>query len=321
MENQKYLELLQLYVMDELEGEEKTLVEDRLMESAEYRDEYESLKGIFSMFEKNHHAAIDDSVLQSARDRLMNTIKSEKEKTNIFSRILSSLSEFLAPNYKYALGSITMAVIGLFTGYLLFTPKSIEKEMAMNSRSIDLDDFNKKGIDVSNIKIENPFAVDGDIQISFDAVRPITYRGKANDQTVLRLLAAALIGSENAGDRIRTINAIKAQEEKRIVVDVKIKEALITALKTDDNPAVRRESLSLLVKYPFDNEIRDAILFVLSQDQNSGLRVAAINALSNLKLDGISIDDKIKSELNKYAEADQDNFVKLRAANMLKGVE
>ncbi|MFH1197701.1 MAG: hypothetical protein V1720_18520 [bacterium] len=320
MENQKYLELLQLYIWDELEGEEKILVENKLLESDEYRIEYENLKRIYSALQQNHN--VDDAVLQSARKQLMDTIKAENEKINFFTRTLDLFSALFMPNYKYAMGSVAMVLVGLFVGYLLFAPSSpIDEEITASSKSIDLDDFDRKGIDVSNIRIENPFSMEGDIEISFDAVKPISYKGKADDQMILRLLAASLVNSENAGDRIRTINALKTQNEVEVVIDPQIKKALVTALKTDDNPAVRRETLNLLMKYPFDNEIRDAFLFVLSHDKNSGLRVAAINAFANLKLEGISIDDKIKNELNKYAEADQNNFIKLRAANMLKGDE
>ena len=100
-----------------------------------------------------------------------------------------------------------------------------------------------------------------------------------------------------------------------------MKNALITALEVDENPAVRKEALNTLMKLPFDTDIRDAFLFVLSNDRNSGMRVAAINALAQLKIEGTSLDDKILNVLNSKAENDKSDFIRLRAASLVQEVK
>jgi HEAT repeat protein len=130
------------------------------------------------------------------------------------------------------------------------------------------------------------------------------------------------VNEKNPGLRLRTVNTISSQlETEKFNADPKIKNALITALKIDDNPAVRREALNALIKFPFDGEIRDAYLFVLSNDHNSGMRVAAINALAQLKVEGTSLDDKILNVLNRKAENDESDFIRLRAASLVREVK
>ena len=131
----------------------------------------------------------------------------------------------------------------------------------------------------------------------------------------------ALLTSNNPGTRLKTLNTIASQTDENFIPDPKVKKALITSLKIDDNPAVRREALNVLKKFPYSEDIRDAFLYVLTNDDNSGLRVAAINALSDLSIAGISIDEKIKNELIKRAESDENEFIKLRAASLLREVK
>jgi len=89
-------------------------------------------------------------------------------------------------------------------------------------------------------------------------------------------------------------------------------------LKSDDNAAVRKEALYSLMQFPYDEEIRDGLLNTLSNDKNSGLRVAAINALADIKTKGISLDEVIRKTLNKKADQDDNDFVKIRSASLLK---
>ncbi len=76
--------------------------------------------------------------------------------------------------------------------------------------------------------------------------------------------------------------------------------------------------MNILMQYPIDEEIKGAFLNVLSDDPNSGLRVQAINALVNLRMEGVTFDDEIRNTLNNKAANDENRFVQLRAASLLK---
>jgi HEAT repeat protein len=114
------------------------------------------------------------------------------------------------------------------------------------------------------------------------------------------------------------LNTLAVKTESNFTPDDKVKKALITSLKIDENPGVRREALNVLKKFPKDEEIKEAFLYVLSNDRNSGLRVSAINALVDWKQEDISLDDEMRNILNKKAEADPNEYVRIRAASLLK---
>jgi len=323
MNIEKFIEQAHLYMMDELEGDEKIQFENVLLENDEFQKEFETIKNIHETIIANRPAEADEKLLTSARNSLMRAIRNESVKPKLSERISSVLKNIFITNYKFAFGGTGLFVIGLFVGYFYFMSLSNNKPMIVTSNKIDLDKV-QSGIEsgdvkISNIKIPTNITGGGEIEVSFDAIKPISYKAGADDPFIQRLLASALVTERNPGLRLRTVNTISSQlEMEKQILDPKIKSALITALKVDNNPAVRKEALNALIKFPFDNEIRDAYLFVLSNDRNSGMRVTAINALSQLKVDGNSLDDKILKVLNRKAETDESDFIRLRAASLVR---
>jgi hypothetical protein len=135
-------------------------------------------------------------------------------------------------------------------------------------------------------------------------------------------LINALLSGSNPGIRIRSISTISDQsKQKAFEPDKKIKVALLTAMKNDSNPAVRKEALIVLQRYSFDDQIRDALLYVMSKDKNSGMRVAAINALADWNKEQRVMDEILKLALTKQAQTNNNTFVKIRAASILQEVK
>ena len=321
MNKTELMEMIHLYLMDELNADEKLFIEDRLMEDDELQKEFNNIKSLYTALTENRPKPVSDRVLNSARTDLMRKIRTEESKTTVMAKITDALKTFFTTNYKYALSGAATMVVGIFIGYIFFTPAEIKNNLSLPPNNINVDDVTQKDIQISNIRFPNPFSDNGDIEISFDAIKPISYKGKLSDPVTQRLLATALVTEQNPGLRLKTVSSIASQTKKgEVKPDPKVENALITTLKVDDNPAVRKEALNVLVKYPFDEEIRDALLFVLSNDKNSGMRVSAINALADLKLQGTSIDDEMRTVLNNKAQSDDNDFIRLRAASLLKEV-
>jgi hypothetical protein len=323
MNKEKFLEQAQLYLMDELDKNEKIEFENLIMENDKLRDEFDSIKKVFESFLLSRPEEVDEKLLESARNNLIRTVRNEAAKEPGKNKNHGWINNILLVNYKLAFGSLALVVIGVFVGYFLFY--SSNQQITTNSKSIDLDNPASYETKISNIKIPVPFFEGGDIEVIFggtSGTSPISYKGRADDPVIQRALATVLITQDNPGLKLRTVNTLASSvESEQFIPDPKVKSALITAMKYDKNPAVRREALNVLMKFSFDLEIRDAYLYVLSNDSNSGLRVAAINALATLKVQGTSLDDKIISVLNKKAEGDESDFIRLRAASLIKEVK
>lgn len=321
MNKEEFLELAQLYLLNELSDDQAKLFESELNKSLEWRAEFNSLKNLFEDFTRAAPGKCSDELLSSARNNLNYNIRREYSKERVGEKTRSWLSNFFLFNYKLALGGAAMLFIGFALSYLIFGSNYQDKPIIEASRTINVDDFGKGDIKYSNIKIPTNITGGNEIEISFDAIKPINYKASADDPLIRHLLASSLVTEKNPGIRLRTLNAITSQlEVPTFSEDPKIKAALITALKVDGNPAVRKEALTALLKFKFDSETRDALLFVLSNDRNSGLRVASINALAQMKIEGVSLDEKIINVLNRKAANDESDFIKLRAASLVKEV-
>ena len=322
MNDKRFTELTQIYFLNEIADDEKIELENYLLENDNAKKEFEALKKLHRTFSSNRPAPLSDRVLEESRQTLLRKLRTEETKETVLSKAYNSLISLFTTNYKYALSGVATLAIGMFLGYLFFAPSQIQLPLtAETQKEFDLDKIREGGGDISNIRFRNTPADDGKIEFSFNATRPVTYEGNANDELTLKLLAIALISSKNPGIRLKSLNTIAEQTEKNITPDPKVKSSLITAVKIDENAGVRKEALNVLMKFPFDDEIRDAFLFVLQNDKNSGMRVAAINALTDLKQQGNSIDDEIRNVLNKQAESAEDNFIRLRAASLLQEVK
>jgi len=325
MEKEKFLELAYLYLMDELGENEKIEFENTIMEDDNLRQEFESVKHLYESISENKPAEADEKLLTSARYSLMRAVRHEADEPSAKGNLFDFFKNIFVSNYKFAFSGAGIFIIGLFVGYLFFISSTINKPILVNSKPADVEkvqtEVEEGGVKISNIRIPTKITGGEQIEVSFDAVKPISYKANADDPFIQKLLASALINERNPGMRLRTVNEISSWiGTEKFKADPKIKNSLITALKNDKNPAVRREALNALVKFPFDNDIRDAYLTVLSNDKNSGMRVAAINALAQLKVEGTALDEKIINELNKKAEHDESNFIRLRAASLVQEV-
>lgn len=321
MNKEKFEELAYLYLFNEIDTDEKIIFENYLLEDDKANAEFESIKSFYLALTENKPELPDESLIESSRQSLLRQIRSAGYKKNIWEKLADFIHEFFYFRYRAAIGGVVTLAAGIFIGYFLLAQNEINTYLPEENGSIDIDKLEERGVDISNIRFPNPFTGEGDIEFRFDAVQPISYKGKPDDEFTQRLLAMALLTSNNPGTRLKTLNTIASQTNENFIPDPKVKKALITSLKIDDNPAVRREALNVLKKFPYSEDIRDAFLYVLTNDDNSGLRVAAINALSDLSIAGISIDEKIKNELIKRAESDENEFIKLRAASLLREVK
>lgn len=319
MKQDKFLELLELYVLGELDERDKEFVENKILESDEYKKEYESLKKFHSVVTEAKPEPVNGNSLQNFRKELFNTVESERENVYSKSKSKSLFEKIFFGNFKVAYAMATTLLVGFFIGYIIFSSTQVPLVTSANPNEIDLDAIDRNEINISNIRFNNPFTDGGEIEISFDAIKPISYKGELNDPRIQKLLAAALTTSDNPGLRIRTVNTLASQTERTTLVDPKIKTALINTLKTDQNAGVRREALNALTKFPYDNELRDVYLFVLANDVNPGLKVSAINALAELKMQGKSIDNELRNVIdNELGNGDQE-YIKLKAASLIQG--
>lgn len=318
MDHNYYKELLQRSVYEELNKSEEEILENHLCECTECTEELEKIKKLYVVFNSGKPDLPEDNVLVSARNELFGKIAEEESKTGFAEKVKIRLHNIWFRDYRIVFSGAFALIVGFVFGAILFYNSSTTVPVV--TEGTDVDNPSGNSGEISNIRFKNPFTDDGEIEISYDIIKPITYKGSMDDERVQALLAKALVSSNNPGFKIKTINTMAFRNDKKFPADEKVKTALITTVKEDENPGVRREALNLLAKYPYDETIRDVLIDAMKKDKNSGIRVAAINLLADLTPEGISIDDELKSVLKSQAEQDGNDYIKLRAASLIKEI-
>lgn len=316
-------ELLILYIMDELSGEERKVVEKKMESDPEFKKEYDKLRNLqTSLNEKK--TGVSEDMLNESRMDLIRNLNAEENKRSTWDDFADKIREIFFERYQYALGGAFMLLIGIFAGYLFFsqapqTPPLISEAQ----QGINIDEIQNQNVQLNNVRFISDVNSQGEVELRFDAVKPLTVKGSLKDEKIQKMLALAITKADNPGLRMKTLRTINFQQmetEKALIQDASVKKALIQTLKDDPNAGVRREALNTLIKFEPDAEVRSAFLNVLANDENPGLRIAAINALSNMQLNDVSIDNKITEVLND-AKNDENDYVRLRSASLLQEVE
>ncbi|MCF8260101.1 MAG: HEAT repeat domain-containing protein [Melioribacteraceae bacterium] len=321
MNNERLNELIYLQLFDEISLEESKELESYMLESEDHVNEVEKMKKMFGIIRSNKPEINSADLLVHARNDLMREVRNNLIAVEKINPIFA-LWESITGGYKVALSSSFTLVLGLFIGYVLFSSGQNYLPTGL-PQVVDVDNYKKEEFKIQNVRFLNQNSESGDVEIMFDAVKPVNYKGNINDFKTQRLLASALFDGGNAGFKIKTINQIAQQTiyGKSYTVDEKIRSAIIHSLKNDDNPGVRKQAIDVLIRFPADEKIKEALLYALSNDNNSGIRVAAINALSDYAQKSKIIDNQTKQILNNKMQSDDNEFIRIRAASLLKGVE
>ncbi|MBI9071226.1 MAG: HEAT repeat domain-containing protein [Melioribacteraceae bacterium] len=316
MKHEDYKELVQLSVYDEISLEDKKLLEDHLLECEECSKEYESIKQLYVAIAENAPKNISDTVLSESRGELFSSIAGDTKESSLLQKFIDLFEELLFGRYAFAAGGVTALFIGLFLGRVMFIPDLAENPQ---NNSINLDELIGGDVNISNIRLPNNWNDKEKIEVNFDAVRSVNLTADLHDPIIKTILAKSILESENSWNRIQTLNKISDQKNSNTLINnPKIKRALLIAATQDQNPAVRKEALKSIEMIEYDKDVRDALVLVLLNDTNPGMRIAAINLIAKNNSETGKMDIELKSILDNRKNNDQNSFVKLKAASMLE---
>jgi HEAT repeats len=325
MRHKKYESLIVLSYYDEMVPGEKEALDEHLVSCPRCRKFREKMNGLLPV-RRAAAEPVNDNDLIAARTGFRRAISAEMndsaaKQTVLKFRPRANLRPALIPAYAAVAAGFAMLVIGVASGYLLFGRAGTENDLAGIIKEVS--SKNSNNVAISDVRFVSTDKKSGKLEFSFDLVRRFEMKGSLDDQGVQKILAFALVNSDNPGVRLRTVGMLGGSAS--VEPDKDVRDALVKALKSDDNAGVRREALISLAKMPFDSNIRDAFLYVLQNDKNPGMRVAAINTLSEKQLsarpgapEAKGIDPQVLEVLKDRSTSDQNRYVRLKAADMLK---
>lgn len=263
-----------------------------------------------------------EAALREARGNLWSAVtlsrpepSSAKEWIDRFLDGLQRLTFTAFPSYRSVLSGALLLFVGLVAGYYLaFQGDRMLGFAGPGMAQTDL--LTNDDVAISNVRFVDSDLSDGTLGLRFEAVRPVQIMGSVDDPDIQRVLTFAVLNEQNPGVRLRAVNAVSASE--RLHSDNDIRDALVTALKTDSNAGVRGEAFNALARYPFDGEIRDAMIHTLVFDENPALRINAINRLQEQV--PASFDEQLESVLRTRMVLDENAYIRSKARTVLSNL-
>ena len=308
MQHEKYEELIQYYFYNEIDEADKKLLEQHLISCPQCKTHFELSKKIFNSINENENNEFEDKLLFEARAELRGYLKAQKNKTSIIKVLTQAFSSFMVKPIGIAFGGAVVLLAGLFTGYLIFNEPAVN----YSKEGLNFADYSK----IQNINFLDADPDDGEIEFTYESVKPGRIKGNINDSRVREILTYAILNEKNPGTRLNSINVINASSQHKN--DDELKNALISVAKYDNNPGVRREAIKSFNELSVDKEIKDALIYVLLNDTSAGIRIEAINSLMETSKKGIKLDESDLTTLKEKIQLDQNNYVRYHLRNIIK---
>ncbi|MBX2977221.1 MAG: zf-HC2 domain-containing protein [Ignavibacteriaceae bacterium] len=307
MEHNKYKEMLILYGYNELEKEDRIEFERHINNCPSCKNELEELQKFHREIKNNLSDIVDEDTLFESRQELLASIRLLNRKKFSFQDVW----EFLTTPTKSSLSfsySVAATLLIFVTAYFLLSKPVDVTTTIQDKHSVG-------ELNVSNLQIINKDDTNGEVEISFEQSVPVRLKGNINDVEIQKVLAKSLLDSDNPGIRLQTVSAIYS--DKRASTSDILKNALLNAMMYDNNPGVRKVAMNALCLIPFDTEVRDAMIYVLQNDKNAGLRIQAINCMSEKENLKQLSDQNTINALNESINRDENNYIKIQAKTIL----
>ena len=152
----------------------------------------------------------------------------------------------------------------------------------------------------------------GDITVQYKSIKDVSLRGNVEDPAIRKLLVHAIRREEHPGRRLTAVRASGAKSFS----DEELEDALIYAMQNDEIDGVRLKAAKVLTNLPMNEKIKRAFIRALLKDTNSAIRIEALNTLSGIK------DEADVRPIFRGASQDDDNeFVRLQASKALERLE
>jgi hypothetical protein len=315
MQHNEYRKLIQLSFYGELSSKEQNDLNEHLKNCMECREELENQKNLLALLLENKSAKVNDEILSSARYQLRGALRMEKDKLSIADKLLPKLIGLFSTPARLAFSFATVMLIGILIGSLFLGKKDVTEKITTTGDS-DIIELSGDDVKISNLSFIDSDPSDGEVEFTFEAVKPVYVKGKINDPKIQSILTYSMLNESNPGSRLNSINAMYS--EQPLSFDNDVKDAIITVVMTDENPGIRREALKLMKKIPYDEKIKQAYLFVLTSDSSSGLRIEALNALIEGSKKGNRFSDSELDLLKQNYEHDDNNYIKLKTRTILQ---
>ncbi|MGA2987050.1 MAG: HEAT repeat domain-containing protein [Terriglobia bacterium] len=307
MNCQKLEENLPLLLYGELSVWEQAACDEHLTGCASCRAAREKLERFHGILARRPQVEVSASLLAEARMALDETIESQQHGWRALWHSGLPILRF-QPASGFALAlTLILGGFGLGWGLRPHAGRLTPVMAEVNTAGVASPDL--ENMRISGISRVAPDPQTGGVKITMDAERRFTLEGSLDDPKIQQVLVYAVKSYDNPGIRRDTLDALRSHTD-----NPNIRQALIYAMRNDPNAGVRLEALGAVCNMKSGKDVHAALLDALEHDTNAGVRVAAVDALvDHTEKEGC--DAPTARALEHLAITDSNPYVRLQCAN------
>ena len=313
MNCQKLEENLPLLLYGELSAAEQAACDEHLAGCASCRAAREKLEQFHQVLAQRPQVEVSAALLAEARMALDEALESQQHGWRALWHNGLPILRF-QPASGFAL-ALTLILCGFGLGWGLrpHAARLTSGVAEVNNAGVASPDL--ENMRISGISRVAPDPQTGGVKITMDAERRVTLEGSLDDPKIQQVLVYAVKSYDNPGIRRDTLDALRSHAD-----NPNIRQALIYAMRHDPNAGVRLEALGAVCNMKSSDDVHTALLEALEHDTNPGVRVAAVDALiDHTEKEGC--DAPTAQALEHLATTDSNPYVRLKCANAMMKLE
>jgi hypothetical protein len=309
MNCQKLEENLPLLLYGELSTWEQAACEEHLAGCASCRAAREKLERFHQVLAQRPQVEVSAALLAEARMALDEALESQQHGWRALWHNGLPILRF-QPASGLAL-ALTLILCGFGLGWGLRPHAGRLAAGVPEVNNAGLASSDLENMRISDISRVAPDPQTGGVKITMDAERRVTLEGSLDDPNIQQVLVYAVKSYDNPGIRRDTLDALRSHAD-----NPNIRQALLYAMRHDPNAGVRLEVLETVCNMKSSNDVHTALLEALEHDTNPGVRVAAVDALiDHTEKEGC--DPSTAQALEHVANSDSNPYVRLKCANAM----
>jgi hypothetical protein len=177
---------------------------------------------------------------------------------------------------------------------------------------------------IANVQFVDADATDDEVEVSFDVTSRWTVKGNPKEKSIVRLLSYMLENEDAMTPRSGAMEWVRRTYSDPANADPEIADALAKVLRNDSHQGVRLRAVETLTNLPpaVASQTRDALIEALKSDPNPAVRLKAVEALANMTSKGEILDPAMVDTLRAKASQDDENlYVRVKAAEALSNIK
>jgi len=304
------------YIYDELRSQERAALEAHLASCENCRRTLEQTRGLVELIRQQPVQEPTPDLLVHCRQRLEESL--DREQLGWRALIRAWLPPAAAANPARAVSALTLIALGFSLGWIIRpkvgTTVSPTPGAPTTVAPAQMTGSELRGARINSISQVAPDPETGKVQITLNAEKRVTMEGSLDDPHLRDVMVYALKSYDNPGIRLDTLSALRKNSS-----DPTVRDALLYALEHDKNAGVRLEALRTVSKDGWNTDVAHAFMTAAERDENLGVREAAIDTLvSHVSPEGESEgEEDLVPALQRLASQDTDRYVRIKSIEAL----